>query len=227
MYVFSIKFDLTYLVRPVSMRSLLTLRAFLACTWLQCICAMQKVVHRSTVLGMQKSYIILKEKKCAEMLDPVPHYHNRNRDTPVLLSQIPKIILSIIPLLVVFDARADSVTVESTNTINLNITEPRISDICWLDVKVGDLEEQRVEIALYGNPPFASLRAFHDLLDPIHVHQEMSFQGQSATSSCFVKTRLDHPRTLLATRALNSFASLIDSRSKEETLAWARRPRPR
>jgi len=34
--------------------------------------------------------------------------------------------------------------------IDLNTTEPEITDVCWLDVQIGDSAVQRIEISLYG-----------------------------------------------------------------------------
>lgn len=36
------------------------------------------------------------------------------------------------------------------NEINLNSTEPTVTDVCWLDIRVGDGDIKRIEIALYG-----------------------------------------------------------------------------
>lgn len=37
------------------------------------------------------------------------------------------------------------------NLINLNNTEPKITDICWFDLKIGDNDAKRVEISLFGS----------------------------------------------------------------------------
>jgi hypothetical protein len=36
------------------------------------------------------------------------------------------------------------------NEINLNSTEPVVTDVCWLDIRVGDSNIKRIEISLYG-----------------------------------------------------------------------------
>ena len=48
-------------------------------------------------------------------------------------------------------ARADQVlTRADVGFINLNDTMPEVTDVCWLDIAVGDSAVQRVEISLFG-----------------------------------------------------------------------------
>lgn len=42
------------------------------------------------------------------------------------------------------------ITRADVGPIDLNVTEPLITDVCWMDIKVDDAEPQRVEISLYG-----------------------------------------------------------------------------
>jgi len=39
---------------------------------------------------------------------------------------------------------------ETSTTVDLNIYEPKITDICWFDIQIGDDTPQRVEFGLYG-----------------------------------------------------------------------------
>lgn len=50
--------------------------------------------------------------------------------------------------------------------IDLNATEPNITDVCWLDIKIGDSENaipQRLEISLYGEVTPITCQNFKDL----------------------------------------------------------------
>lgn len=50
--------------------------------------------------------------------------------------------------------------------IDLNITEPKITDVCWLDIKIGnneDITPQRLEISLYGEITPKTCQNFKDL----------------------------------------------------------------
>jgi len=47
------------------------------------------------------------------------------------------------------------------NFINLNETEPKATDICWLDVKIGDNEPRRLEISLFGSD-FIFINNYYD-----------------------------------------------------------------
>ena len=43
-------------------------------------------------------------------------------------------------------AEVDTVTTD----IDLNLSEPKVTDICWLDLQVGSDSIERIEISLYG-----------------------------------------------------------------------------
>ena len=51
---------------------------------------------------------------------------------------------------VLFSSRKRSFAETNPNDINLNSTEPTVTDVCWLDIRVGDGDIKRIEIALYG-----------------------------------------------------------------------------
>lgn len=47
--------------------------------------------------------------------------------------------------------------------IDLNITEPAVTDICWMDIQIGDSAAQRVEFSLYGEIAPITSKNFKDL----------------------------------------------------------------
>lgn len=47
-------------------------------------------------------------------------------------------------------AEEPTLTRADVGFINLNDTEPTVTDVCWMDIKIGDAEPQRIEISLYG-----------------------------------------------------------------------------
>jgi len=51
---------------------------------------------------------------------------------------------------VLFSSRKRSFAETNPNDINLNSTEPTVTDVCWLDIRVGGGDIKRIEIALYG-----------------------------------------------------------------------------
>jgi hypothetical protein len=52
----------------------------------------------------------------------------------------------------VADGDSPVITRADVGFINLNETMPEVTDVCWMDVAIGDAEPQRVEISLFGMP---------------------------------------------------------------------------
>jgi cyclophilin family peptidyl-prolyl cis-trans isomerase len=42
------------------------------------------------------------------------------------------------------------ITRDDVGFIDLNNTEPAVTDVCWMDIQIGESEPQRIEISLYG-----------------------------------------------------------------------------
>lgn len=49
------------------------------------------------------------------------------------------------------DDNARILTRDDVGLINLNDSFPQISDVCWLDIQIGDAPPQRIEISLFGD----------------------------------------------------------------------------
>lgn len=57
-------------------------------------------------------------------------------------------------------------TRDDVGFIDLNTTEPRVSDVCWLDITIGESQDavpQRIEISLYGDITPITAQNFKDL----------------------------------------------------------------
>lgn len=75
----------------------------------------------------------------------------RNMIFPELVPKsVASLILTTTAVLLSKKERAFSDTNNLYNEINLNSTEPTVTDVCWLDIRVGDGDIKRIEIALYG-----------------------------------------------------------------------------
>ena len=78
--------------------------------------------------------------------------------------------------------------------IDLNETQPTITDVCWLDVQIGDSEPQRVEISLFGTVVPKTVKNFKALCmndagygyrgsDIFRIISQFSVQGGNIGSS--------------------------------------------
>ena len=64
-------------------------------------------------------------------------------------------------------AKAEAeITRNDVGFIDLNVTDPKITDVCWLDIQIGDSENavpQRLEISLFGEITPKTCQNFKDL----------------------------------------------------------------
>lgn len=59
-------------------------------------------------------------------------------------------VISSFPAITKSDNSTQILARSDVGFIDLNTTEPEVTDICWLDVQIGDSSPQRLEISLYG-----------------------------------------------------------------------------
>ena len=57
----------------------------------------------------------------------------------------------------------DLLTRADVGFIDLNVTEPKITDVCWMDIQVAESPAQRIEFSLYGDEAPQTSRNFRDL----------------------------------------------------------------
>ena len=64
-------------------------------------------------------------------------------------------------------AKAEAeITRNDVGFIDLNVTDPKITDVCWLDIQIGDSENavpQRLEVSLFGEITPKTCQNFKDL----------------------------------------------------------------
>jgi len=76
--------------------------------------------------------------------------HQRDRTGVVLRVVTPMIVVAAGRVAAVNAAEVPVLTRSDVGLINLNETMPDVTDVCWLDIAVGESPAQRVEISLFG-----------------------------------------------------------------------------
>lgn len=112
----------------------------------------------------QFQYRSVKSALCAHERLPT-HFKTRvlqdvRKTFPLFVSSALIAVLRIHPDVAFAD---EVITREDVGFIDLNVTEPKITDVCWMDIQIEDSPAVRVEFSLFGQIAPETARNFRDL----------------------------------------------------------------